>query len=370
MITQSKDLIIPEVVSDIIEQFLGGRISLLPVTENDNSLEGVPGDTLKFPCFRYIGKAEQVDENGKVTTGLLSADTVSAKVKKYAKAVCITDEARLSGFGDPIGEAAKQLAYSIDHAVDEELYSLLDNIPLRRKFAASSLSSDAVADALSLFGEELDGKKLLFTDAQGFAALRKDPSYIRASDLGQRIICAGVVGEIWGCQIVISNRIKENTDTHEKQHFIVKPGALRIVNKKGTTLEVDREPDYMRSTLYASKHCACYLYDSARVASVTEFRGLQDVSAKGFVSIPGENTGESYIMIPEELIPAQGLKWHYLLSSENKLKGTYGTAITGAKPYLGEDTPIIAGANTHIHMLLLDALNKPVKTATLALNKA
>ncbi len=370
MITQSKDLIIPEVVSDIIEQFLGGRISLLPVTETDNSLEGVPGDTLKFPCFRYIGKAEQVDENGKVTTGLLSADTVQARVKKYAKAVCITDEARLSGFGDPVGEAARQLAYSIDHAVDEELYSLLDNIPMRRKLAAESLTSDAVADALSLFGEELEGKKLLFTDAAGFASLRKDPSYIRASDLGQRMICSGVVGEIWGCQIIISNRIRENEETHEKQHFIIKPGALRIVNKKGTTLEIDREPDYMRSTLYASKHCACYLYDTARVASVTEFTNIQDVSGKGFSSVPGENAGETYVFVPENLTPSSSLKWHYILSSDDKPKGTFGTAITAAKPYLGEDTPISAGSSAYIHMLLLDSKSRPVKNAVIALNKA
>lgn len=370
MITQSKDLIIPEVVSDIIEQFLGGRLSLLPVTETDSSLEGVPGDTLKFPCFRYIGKAEQVDENGKVATGLLSADTVQAKVKKYAKAVCITDEARLSGFGDPIGEAARQLAYSIDHAIDEELYSLLDNIPMDRKFAADSLTSDSIADALSLFGEELEGKKLLFTDAKGFASLRKDPSYIRASDLGQRIICSGVVGEIWGCQIIISNRIHENEKTHEKQHFIIKPGALRIVNKKGTALEIDREPDYMRSTLYASKHCACYLYDTARVASVTEFTDLEDVSGRGFSSVPGEKTGETYVAVPKNLLPFAGLKWHYLLSTENKLKGNFGTPLTGAKPYPGEDTPIAAGSNTYIHMLLLDSLSRPVKTATIALNKA
>ena len=41
MITETKHMIM-EVVSDIIESELGGRISLMPVTEKDNSLEGVP----------------------------------------------------------------------------------------------------------------------------------------------------------------------------------------------------------------------------------------------------------------------------------------------------------------------------------------
>ncbi|HHU02760.1 MAG TPA: hypothetical protein GXZ91_06490 [Christensenellaceae bacterium] len=370
MITETKHMIIPEVVSDIIESELGGRISLMPVTEKDNSLESLPGDTLKFPCFRYIGKAEQVDENGQVTAGLLSADTTEAKVKKYAKAVCITDEARLSGFGDPIGEAAKQLAYSIDHAVDEELFSLLDNIPMQRKMAAEALTSDAVADALSLFGEELDGDKLLFTDAKGFAQLRKDPSYIRASDIGQRMICQGVVGEIWGCQIIISSRIRDSENSLEKQHFIVKPGALRLVNKRGTLLEVDREPDFMRSTLYASKHCACYLYDSARVASITVFTGLEDVSDKGLYTVPGSSTGDTRLIIPSDMLSGGGMRWAYLLSNENKLKGTFGTVLTGTTPWGGSGENIAAGTNNYIHAVLLNVENKPLKTATLEINKA
>ena len=46
-----------------------------------------------------------------------------------------------------------------------------------------------------------------------------------------------VVGEIWGCQIIITNKVKTNATVKEKQHFIVKPGALRLLNKRGTLVE-------------------------------------------------------------------------------------------------------------------------------------
>ncbi len=123
--TLKQHLIIPEVIADMVESAFGAKSALLPLATLDRTLMGVPGDTLKFPAFRYIGKAEEVAENGEVSPGILSADTVPVTVKKYAKAVRVTDEARLSGFGDPLGEAARQLARAIDHAVDDALFERL-----------------------------------------------------------------------------------------------------------------------------------------------------------------------------------------------------------------------------------------------------
>ena len=61
----------------------------------------------------------------------LLAGTKTATVHKYAKAISITDEARLSGFGNPMDEAAKQLARSIDQGVDDELFSVLNGVNIQ-----------------------------------------------------------------------------------------------------------------------------------------------------------------------------------------------------------------------------------------------
>jgi hypothetical protein len=293
-------------------------------------------------------------------------------VHKYAKAISITDEARLSGFGNPMDEAAKQLARAIDQGVDDELFSVLNGVNINRKWVNSTLSADNIADALVLFGEDLTGPKILLTDAAGFAQLRKDADYIKASDMGQRMINGDVVGEIWGCQILITNKVKNNTTVKEKQHFIVKPGALRLVNKRGTLIEVQREPDYMRDNIFASKHCVAYLYDHSKVVAITEFTGLQALPADcGIKSVVGTTaSNDTFIVIPEDMAAPAGYKWVYKLDSSATNIGVFGTALEGTTDWTSSTTEIGAAANTKAHVVLVNATDsKPVKTITVTLVK-
>lgn len=63
----------------------------------------------------------------------------------------------------------------------------------------------------------------------------------------------GAKGEVWGCEIVITNKVRDNARTREKNYFIVKPGALRLVNKQGALVEIQREPEFMRDNIFASR---------------------------------------------------------------------------------------------------------------------
>ena len=365
-VTKTSNMIIPEVISDMVDEQYGRRISLLPLAEADDGLVGKPGDTLKFPAFRYIGKAEQVEENGQVQAGVLSADTVSATVKKYAKAVRITDEARLSGYGDPVGEAARQLAHAIDHAVDDALYGVLREVSYSRKAAVTAMSSESVADGLALFEDDQDGEKVLLTDAAGFNQLRRDPNYLRGGDLAQKSVFSGEVGEIWGCRIVISSAIRHDPVTKEKQHFIIKPGALRLVNKTGTQVEVQREPEYMRDTVYCSKHCAAYLYDAGKVAALTEYTGMQALDPACGIRIDTAGA-EKRLYIPDDMQAATGSQWMYVTSDSTAPGGQYGTALAGARSYEGNGIALVTGGKTYAHLYLTGEDLKPVKVLTLAL---
>lgn len=368
-VTTTQVSILPEVMADLVETKLGARVSLLPLAARDDTLSGQPGDTIRFPAFRYIGKADEIAENGQITPSLLTSYSVPATVRKYAKAVQITDEVRLSGFGDPVGEAAGQLAQSIDHAVDDALYEQLSSLPLSRVYPVSGLSPDAVADGLTLFGEELDGPKVILVDPQGYAALRKDPDYIRSCDLGQRALFSGVVGEIWGCQVVVTRKIGPNANLGEHRYYILKPGALRLVNKSGTFIEVQREPEYMRDTIYASKHCAAYLYDDSRAVALSVFTAVQTLPEEA-ITTKAMGSGSTAIVIPENLMnPPANCKWAYVLNTSAAYPVTFGTAVTGAVPWVSSDTAIPAGGSTYAHILLLDKDNKPLKKASAAIVK-
>lgn len=368
--TLKANLVIPEVIADLVETKLGDNITLLPLAVEDNTLVGQPGDTLKFPAFKYIGKATVINENGQIQTGKLEAGTTQATVHKYAKGISITDEARLSGHGDPMGEAAKQLARAIDQGVDDELFSVLNGVGVSRKHINTTISANNIADALVLFGEDLAGDKVLLTDAAGFAALRKDTNYIRASDLGQRMITEGIQGEVWGCQIMISSKIKTDTTVKEKNHFIVKPGALRLVNKRGTLVEVQREPEYMRDNIYASKHCVAYLYDASKVVALTQFTGLQELTSDSGIKTVAGASGKTKIVIPAVMAAPAGYKWVYKLDTSADNIGAWDTALTGTTDWTNSDTEISASTNTKAHVVLVNSTDsKPVKTITVDVNK-
>jgi len=371
--TLKADLIIPEVIAGLVETNLGNNLSLLPFAVQDNTLVGQPGDTLKFPAFAYIGKANVVGENQQVVVGKLTQSTVSATVKKYAKGISITDEARLSGYGDPMGEAAKQLAHSIDHAVDDDLWTALNAVGVARKYVSTPLGADVIADALVLFGEELGGPMALLTNPAGFSLLRKDGNYILASDLGQRMITSGVLGEIWGAQIIVTNKVATDLTVQEASFFIVKPGALRIINKRGTMIEVEREPDYMRDNIFASKHCVVYLYDASKVVGITQFTGIQAVVAAtaGITSLIGTTaTNDTFLNIPAAMAAPDGYKWVYLLDTSASDIGVWDTALTGTTDWTSSATEIAASSNTKAHVVLVKtADSKPVKSTTLTLVK-
>jgi len=361
--TLKANLIVPEVMADLVESKLGDRVTLLPLAVQDNTLQGQPGDTLKFPAFRYIGKAEVVDENAEVVPSVLSSFAVSATVKKYAKGVQLTDEARLSGYGDPVGEAATQLAYAIDHAVDDALFAQLETLPVSRLVPVTSLTASAVADALTAFGEDLEGPKVILVDAVGFATLRKDSTYIRSSDMGQRAIFSGVVGEVWGCQIMVSNKVKHNPVLGELRYYIVKPGALRLVNKQGTLIEVEREAKFMRDNIFASKHAAAYLYDTSKVAAASVFSALQamDSAATGIRSVAATGANMTYLVIPDEHAAPAGFTWKYIFNNNTTSSATFGTPVTGLTPWPGSSTPIDGSTFSNGHLFLVDKDNKPYK---------
>lgn len=370
--TLKANLVIPEVIADLVDTKLGDNITLMPLVDQDNTLVGQPGDTLKFPAYTYIGDATVINENGQIVVGKLEAGTVQATVHKYGKGIAITDEARLSGHGDPVGQATKQLARAIDQGVDNELFSVLNGVNISRKFVNSTLSADNVADALVLYGEDLTGPKVLLTDAAGFAQLRKDGDYIRASDMGQRMITDEVVGEIWGCQIIITNKVKTNNTVKEKQHFIVKPGALRLINKRGTLVEVEREAEYQRDNIFATKHCVAYLYDHSKVVAITEFTGLQALAAAcGIESVVGTTAqNDTFIVIPDDMAAPAGYKWVYKLDTSATNIGVFDTALSGTTDWTSSDTEIAAAANTKAHVVLVNATdNKPVKTITVTIVK-
>lgn len=265
--TLLQDLFVPEVVADAIDKKLVDAIRFAPLAVIDNTLVGRAGDELTMASYEYIGDAVDVAEGADIPIAKLSQDTEKVKVSKIGKAVEFSDEALLSGANNDIAEeAAKQVVIAVNSKLEADLIEEMST----KAVLTSELSlaggniTHGIADALSKFGEDIDGEKVLLVSPAVYTALVKSDGWIPNTEAGANIIMNGTVGSIFGAQVVLSNRL-----TSRNEAYIIKPGALRIVMKRNTLVEFDRDILSEMNYIKASKLFAPYVYDKSKVIKLT-----------------------------------------------------------------------------------------------------
>lgn len=261
--TKLANLFNPQVVGDMIDKKLVDAIRFSPLATVDSTLAGRPGSKLTMPSYAYIGDAENVAEGADIPIAQLTQSTVEVEIHKYGKGVQVTDEAVLSGYGNPEEEAVSQLLTAIASKADNEMLAVLEGIGTEMTHTgAATLSADDVADALVKFGEDIDGEKVLLCNSADYNAIRKANDWVPASEIAANMVIRGSVGMVHGCQVVISNKL------NNKPAFIVKPGALRLILKRDTLVETDRDIVNKTTVITADKHAVAYLYDASKAIKI------------------------------------------------------------------------------------------------------
>lgn len=266
-VTNLSNLVNPQVMADIIEHKLVDAMKFSPLATVDSTLVGTPGSAITLPQFQYIGDASTLAEGVGLTPAQLTASSTPVSIHKIAQGVEITDEAILSGYGDPVGEATKQIVLSIASEEDNEMLATLQGIGTAMTYATTNDPTDTdIADALELFGEDIDGTKVVLVSPTVYTKMRKNTnSWVPASEIAANIAVKGVVGEYQGCQVIVSNKLKTT-----KEMFIVKPGALRIFMKRDVMVEADRDILKFSNVITASQHFATYLYDPSKAIRIAK----------------------------------------------------------------------------------------------------
>ena len=256
--TYLSNLFNPQVVADLIDTKLTDKMVFAPLARIDRTLEGRAGNTVTLPYYSYIGAASSVSEGYDIGIRQLTQTTSSVTIVKYGVAVQLTDEAVLSGYGDPLGEAATQIATSIDDALDNALLAALAaNSASAQNYATSNSSTALVpADiplALAKFGEDNEGQKALIVTPDFYAKL-VGSDWVPASEIAADIRIRGAVGMAYGCQVIISNRLVTGGSL-----YIVKPNTLAVFMKRNVFIEADRDILNQSTVLAGSILCAPYL---------------------------------------------------------------------------------------------------------------
>lgn len=272
--TMLGDLVNPEVMADMINAKIPSKIVVTPFAHIDNTLEGVPGNTITVPRYGYIGDAEDIAEGVKMETVKLSTSTTQATVKKAGKAVEITDEAKLSGYGRPYDQAAAQLAKSIASKIDNDVLGCITlpyaeedgpdgekvgngGVQLIHDGTASQIKYSGVVDAVDLFDEEVNTDKVIFVNPKQMTQLRKDPDFLSADKYGSgaSVMMTGEVGMICNCHVVPSRKIALQTETagEEGSQATKKLYACPIVKVEADAETEDTEDEAPAVTIYRKR---------------------------------------------------------------------------------------------------------------------
>ena len=259
-ITKMEHMINPEVLSSMVDGELEFALKFTNLATVDNTLVGRAGNTVSLPAYKMIKEAVDVEEGEAIPVEALATENENVTVKKVGKGVRITDEAILSGYGDPLGQASKQLAKAIASKVDSDVMACLEGIGPEMTIN-KALSASVVSEALVKFGEDLDGQKVLLISPAQLHTLKQDPTWLSVQELGKEALVEGAIGQIHGCDVVISNRVKNI-------NYIVKPGAVAVYLKRDTYLETERIPSIRATELTVDKHYAVHLADVTKAIKI------------------------------------------------------------------------------------------------------
>jgi N4-gp56 family major capsid protein len=202
------DVFDPQVVSDMINAKVEKKAVMTGYIKVDNTLSGVPGSTVTVPRWGYIGEAVDLEEGQPIDTTKMAFTTAQYGIKKIGKGVMLTDEAQLSGYGNPMGTATNQIAMSISEKLDNDRVAVLYESKNIVDASSAAIKYTAIVDGVDMFGEEEESRKVILIHSKQKTQLRKDPDFLSADKFAAGVMMNGAIGRIAGCDVVVSNKVK------------------------------------------------------------------------------------------------------------------------------------------------------------------
>lgn len=270
--TKIEQLVNSEVMADMISAKLPKMIKFTPLAYVERKLVGQPGNTVTVPKWVYSGDAKDIAEGEAIVPDQLTTAKTTMTIKKAGKGIELTDEAVLSGIGDPIGQATHQIALAIANKVDNDLVA--EAKKATQFVTEAPTTGDALDKALAVFTDEEDAHYVAVINPEDAIALRSNTvkEWLRGSEIGANTVVSGTFGETHGVQIVRSKKVDKgkgflvkvsavDTDTDD----VAKYGAFVINLKRDVEIERDRDILKKTTVITGDEHYGVYLYDPTKV---------------------------------------------------------------------------------------------------------
>ena len=275
--TKLANMINPQVMADMVSAKLPKLLKFTPLAYVETALEGQPGDTLTVPAFEYAGDATDVAEGEAIPLDQLTTKKTTMTIKKAGKGYEITDEAVLSGLGDPIGQATYQLGLAIANKIDNDIVEIAKTATQHVAEAPTTL--ETIDKALQIFEDEEDVRYVAVINPKDAISLKANigKEWIKGSELGAEMVVSGTFGEAGGVQIVRSKKVEQGkgflvqvsakqTDPDDEAKY----GAFVINLKRNVAIETDRDIIKKTTVITGDEHYGVYLYDQSKVVKFGE----------------------------------------------------------------------------------------------------
>lgn len=275
--TKLATMVNPEVMADMVSAKLPKLIKFTPLAYVETALQGQPGNTLTVPAWEYAGDATEVGEGQAISPDQLTTKKTTMTIKKAAKGYEITDEALLSGLGDPLGQATYQLGLAIANKIDDDLVAVAKTATQHITETPTTLA--VIDKALEIFEDEEDAQYVAIINPKDAIKLKTDVAkeWTKGSELGADMVVSGTFGEVAGVQIVRSKKVDEGkgfivkvspsqTQTDDANKY----GAFVIMLKRDVAIETDRDILKKTTVITGDEHYGVYLYDPTRVVKFGE----------------------------------------------------------------------------------------------------
>lgn len=270
--TKIEQMVNPEVLADMVSAKLPKMIKFTPLAYVERELVGQPGNTVTVAKWVYSGDAKDITEGEAIVPDQLTTDKSTMTIKKAGKGVEVTDEALLSGYGDPLGQAAHQISLAIANKVDNDL--VVEAKKATQYVDDAPTTGAALDKALAVLEDEEDARYVALVNPKDAIDLRADTvkEWVRGSEIGANIVVSGTFGETHGVQIVRSKKVEKGkgflvkvsaveTDTDD----VAKYGAFVINLKRDVAVETDRDILKKTTVITGDEHYGVYLYDPTKV---------------------------------------------------------------------------------------------------------
>ncbi len=289
--TKASDLIVPDVWADAVGPTILGKTVLAQLADADDQLSGIPGDSVQFPKFDYIGDAVALTEGVAMSTSTLTMTDSKATIGEAGKAVELTDTATLTALGSPQSQAQTQIALAVARKIDADLRTAAEVTetgtdskgasktwaPLAVPVADVPLSWNRLTQGFALMGDEYDPSEIagIVIHSAQHVQLLNDPNFIRRDSFGEgAVLMRGEVGSIGGIPVLISDRATSvQVDAgppivNGYRALIIRKGALALKYKRRPLVETDRDILKRTNIITTNVHYATKRVDDRGVVIV------------------------------------------------------------------------------------------------------